>query len=144
VSSSPDKKSENFLCGCVYLAACRVAWRAQVALEAASLLGFACFAQRFHGGGVASRLVLCKVYFTLCWACLTLSPMNKSEAVAFFGSQAALAKALGVSRSSVSEWHDVPVGRQYQLEVITRGALKAEHEELLGHAEDLPCREATS
>jgi len=70
--------------------------------------------------------------------------MNKSEAVAFFGSQAALAKALGVSRSSVSEWHDVPVGRQYQLEVITRGALKAEHEELLGHAEDLPCREATS
>jgi len=70
--------------------------------------------------------------------------MNKSEAVAFFGSQAALAKALGVSRSSVSEWHDVPVGRQYQLEVMTGGALKAEHAELSGPAEDLPCREATS
>jgi len=90
------------------------------------------------------RRVLCQVYFTLCLVCLTLSPMNKSEAVAFFGSQSALAKALGVSRSSVSEWGDVPIGRQFQLEVLTAGALKADHENRLEDAGDLPCGEATS
>lgn len=52
--------------------------------------------------------------------------MTKHEAIAYFGTQAALARALGVNRAAINGWGDkIPPGRQYQLEVITKGRLKA-------------------
>lgn len=52
--------------------------------------------------------------------------MLTKDAVAHFGSQAALARALGITQPSVAGWGDVvPLGRQYQLEVLTSGALRA-------------------
>lgn len=56
-------------------------------------------------------------------------PMKTSEAVEFFKTQEALAKALGISQAAVSQWGEtVPKGRAYQLQVMTRGKLKAEHQ----------------
>jgi transcriptional repressor of cell division inhibition gene dicB len=53
--------------------------------------------------------------------------MKTEEAIRFFGTQAALARALGVSKQAVSRWGEsVPDGRAYQLQVITNGKLKAE------------------
>lgn len=52
--------------------------------------------------------------------------MLKQEAIEHFGSQANLARALGVSRSAISQWPDeVPEGRDYQIEILTKGKLKA-------------------
>jgi DNA-binding transcriptional regulator YdaS (Cro superfamily) len=52
--------------------------------------------------------------------------MLTRDAIVHFGSQAALARALGITQPSVAGWGDVvPLGRQYQLEVITSGALRA-------------------
>ena len=52
--------------------------------------------------------------------------MKTKQAIKRFGSAAALARALGISRQSVHDWGDtVPEGRAYQLEVLTEGALKA-------------------
>ena len=55
----------------------------------------------------------------------------KTEAVIeHFGTKAAVARALGVSMAAVSQWGEmVPVGRAYQIEVITGGALKASKEQ---------------
>lgn len=53
--------------------------------------------------------------------------MKKNEAISHFGSQAALARALGVHRAAVNAWGDhIPIGRQYQLEILTNGQLKAD------------------
>lgn len=53
--------------------------------------------------------------------------MTYDQAVGFFGSQAALAKAMGVSSPSVYEWRNgIPVIRQYQIELATNGLLKAD------------------
>lgn len=53
--------------------------------------------------------------------------MNKSDAIEFFGTQTALAQAIGIGQSSVAEWgEDIPALRQIQLERITKGALKAD------------------
>ena len=55
--------------------------------------------------------------------------MTKDEAIAAFGTQAALADALGITQGSVSLWPDkVPVLRQLQLEALTQGRLKADPE----------------
>lgn len=51
--------------------------------------------------------------------------MTKSQAIQHFGSISALAKALGVTYEAVRQWKDVPELRQYQIERITGGALKA-------------------
>ncbi len=51
--------------------------------------------------------------------------MTKSQAIKHFGSITALAKALGVTYEAVRQWADVPELRQYQIERITKGALKA-------------------
>lgn len=55
----------------------------------------------------------------------------KTEAVIeHFGTKAAVARALGVSMAAVSQWGEmVPVGRAYQIEVITGGKLKASKEQ---------------
>lgn len=59
--------------------------------------------------------------------------MTKIEAVTYFGSQAALGRALGIGKASVNQWSSIPIDRQCQIEVVTGGALKADRE-LLTHA----------
>jgi DNA-binding transcriptional regulator YdaS (Cro superfamily) len=51
--------------------------------------------------------------------------MTKDEAVKYYGSQTKLAQALNINPASVSQWgDDVPELRAYQIERLTRGALK--------------------
>lgn len=57
--------------------------------------------------------------------------MFKKEVITHFGSCSAIAEALGVSKSSVSQWGEtIPLLRAYQLEKITGGKLKVEEVEL--------------
>lgn len=52
--------------------------------------------------------------------------MTTQEVIEFFGSKANVAKALGIKKPSVSGWGEVPpIGRQYQIQAITKGKLKA-------------------
>lgn len=52
--------------------------------------------------------------------------MRTEEAVKFFGSRAELARALQIRRQSINDWGEtVPLARQYQIERLTRGKLKA-------------------
>ena len=51
--------------------------------------------------------------------------MTKAQAIEHFGSISKLAKALGVSYEAIRQWEEVPELRQYQLERITKGALRA-------------------
>jgi DNA-binding transcriptional regulator YdaS (Cro superfamily) len=44
--------------------------------------------------------------------------MTKDEAIKRAGSQAALARVLGVSRGAVWQWKAIPSGRLYQLMVV--------------------------
>ncbi|HHS9742151.1 TPA: Cro/CI family transcriptional regulator [Raoultella ornithinolytica] len=53
--------------------------------------------------------------------------MNKSIVVDFYGTQRAVAVALGVSFQAVSNWGTViPKGAALELEKITNGALKCD------------------
>lgn len=52
--------------------------------------------------------------------------MKKQEAVDLFGGVSALAEALGVSAGAVSQWDEIPSGRQFQLQVLTAGRLVAD------------------
>lgn len=53
--------------------------------------------------------------------------MKTSMAIDHFETATALAKALGITKSSVSQWGEhVPPLRAYQLERITNGQLKAD------------------
>ena len=53
--------------------------------------------------------------------------MLKTVAIAHFGSQIALAKALGVTKGAVSLWGEViPEGSAYKLESLTKGALRVD------------------
>lgn len=52
--------------------------------------------------------------------------MLKKDVIEFFGSQAAVAAALGIKPPSVADWDEtVPPLRQIQLERLTGGKLKA-------------------
>lgn len=51
--------------------------------------------------------------------------MTKDEATKHFGSQQALALALGVKQPSIAAWKEIPELRQLQIERLTGGALKA-------------------
>lgn len=53
--------------------------------------------------------------------------MTKSEIVEYFGGVQQVADALGITYQSVREWPEdrVPEGRQYQIQVLTKGKLKA-------------------
>ncbi|WP_270809068.1 Cro/CI family transcriptional regulator [Aeromonas sp. QDB08] len=52
--------------------------------------------------------------------------MTTSNAVRYFGSKAAIARALGINKAAVSQWGEtIPEGRAYQIEVLTGGKLKA-------------------
>lgn len=53
--------------------------------------------------------------------------MKKSEAIAHFGTQTQLAKALGITHSSVSQWgEEIPELRAFQIERLTEGQLSCE------------------
>ncbi len=53
--------------------------------------------------------------------------MKKTDAIAHFDSKSKLAKVLGISHSSVSQWGEViPEKQALKLERITGGALKYE------------------
>ncbi|WP_421268588.1 Cro/CI family transcriptional regulator [Aeromonas veronii] len=53
--------------------------------------------------------------------------MKTELAVDYFGTKAAIADALGIKRSAVSQWGEtIPQGRAYQIEVLTDGKLKAD------------------
>ena len=55
--------------------------------------------------------------------------MKTADATAFFGSVRALAEALDITVQAVYDWgEEVPSGRSYQLQVITKGELKAHAE----------------
>lgn len=55
--------------------------------------------------------------------------MRTTEVVKHYGTQLAVAEALGIRQSSVAEWSDFPPPlRQLQIEHLTRGKLKAEPE----------------
>ena len=54
--------------------------------------------------------------------------MTKQEAIAYFGSQGKLARALGISQPPIVRWKKVPAYRQYQLEQITSGKLRMDPE----------------
>lgn len=55
--------------------------------------------------------------------------MNTLDVLNHYGTQAAVADALGIAQASISKWakrDSVPQLRQLQLEALTGGALKAE------------------
>lgn len=53
--------------------------------------------------------------------------MTKQQAIDFYGSQQALAKALRLTQPSIAEWGDYPPAlRQIQLEQLTKRKLRAE------------------
>lgn len=55
--------------------------------------------------------------------------VTKDDAIKHFGTQAAVAEALGIKQSSVAEWGEYPPElRQIQIHRVTLGALKAEPE----------------
>lgn len=52
--------------------------------------------------------------------------MKTTDAAAFFGSKKKLADVLLINPSAVTQWGEfVPESRQYQLQVLTKGKLKA-------------------
>ena len=52
--------------------------------------------------------------------------MKTVDAIKFFGTATRLAKELDISGAAVSMWgEDVPLGRAYQLQVLTKGKLQA-------------------
>jgi hypothetical protein len=52
--------------------------------------------------------------------------MKTEDVVKYFGTKVAVAKALGIKKQAISQWGElVPIGRAYQLHVITKGKLKA-------------------
>lgn len=53
--------------------------------------------------------------------------MNRADAINHFKGIAPLAKALGITYEAVRQWgEEVPELRQYQLELVTNGQLKAD------------------
>jgi len=56
--------------------------------------------------------------------------MKKSDVVRYFGGVQQTADALGIRYQSVREWPEegVPEGRQYQIQILTDGQLKADQD----------------
>lgn len=53
--------------------------------------------------------------------------MLKSDVIEHFGSEAEVARALGVTRGAVWQWKDIiPRGSAYQIQIITRGKLRVD------------------
>lgn len=61
----------------------------------------------------------------------TILPMNTTDAIAFFGSKARIAKLLGISKQAVGTWKaKVPLKQALLLEQASYGHLKAERPKL--------------
>lgn len=53
--------------------------------------------------------------------------MKTSEVAEHFGGKSRLAEALQISPAAVSMWGEkIPEGRQYQIQILTKGKFKAE------------------
>ncbi len=53
--------------------------------------------------------------------------MTTKEVIDYFETQVAIAKALGITQSAVSQWDDrPPMMRQYQIQIVTQGGLRAD------------------
>lgn len=53
--------------------------------------------------------------------------MKTADAIKFYGTKAALARALGIKPPSIHDWGDlVPKGRAYELQDLTDGALQVD------------------
>ena len=55
--------------------------------------------------------------------------MNMQDLINHFGSQTAIAKAVGTSVQVVSAWkkkNRIPMGRQYEIQILTAGKLRAD------------------
>lgn len=53
--------------------------------------------------------------------------MNRADAIKHFKGITPLAKALGITYEAVRQWgEEIPELRQYQLELVTNGQLKAD------------------
>lgn len=67
-----------------------------------------------------------------------LGVMTLQDAKEYFGSYAAIARELDISKGAVTQWNGViPESRQLQLHKITRGALKADSSILTKYREIL-------
>ena len=66
--------------------------------------------------------------------------MTKQSAIDFFGSAAELARVLGVSKAAISQWGEqVPMRRQFEIEHVSGGALRADYSgELVLTGDSLP------
>ncbi len=55
-----------------------------------------------------------------------LQRMDFEQTIKTFGSQANLARAMGVSTAAVAQWrkNGIPLGRQYQIQALTDGGLR--------------------
>lgn len=54
--------------------------------------------------------------------------MTKAEVIAHFKTQARVAEALDIRQPSVAAWGEYPpMARQYQIQLLTNGVLKAEN-----------------
>jgi transcriptional regulator with XRE-family HTH domain len=61
--------------------------------------------------------------FVLC----SFAAMNKTDVRNHFGTLEAVAQALNISRSAVSQWREtIPQGAAYKLQVITGGRLRVD------------------
>lgn len=57
--------------------------------------------------------------------------MKTTDAIEHFGSAAALARALSIKPPSISDWGEYPPHpRQFQIQVVTDGKLKAEKQKV--------------
>lgn len=55
------------------------------------------------------------------------APMRTKDVISHFGSQAAVARALGIAQPSVANWPETPPPlRQLQIERLTGGKLRAD------------------
>ena len=53
--------------------------------------------------------------------------MTTQDVLDYFQTHGAIAKALGITQSAVSQWDDrPPMLRQYQIQVLTQGGLRAD------------------
>lgn len=53
--------------------------------------------------------------------------MKKSDLIEHFGTQNAVAEALGITKSAVSQWEErIPEGMAYKAQVITGGKLRVD------------------
>jgi hypothetical protein len=72
--------------------------------------------------------------------------MRTEDAVRHFGTKSAIARALGITKASLTSWGErVPALRAWQLSAITAGKLKFDPNEYLGRpAPVIPGRTAPS